>query len=366
MRLLGLILVAITSCVGCSALPDVTHQPRYHNPFPQLSTVAVLPFYNQSAEATVDTEQFALAYYNELQAIRGFEVMPVGVAKLQMEAIQRSGIVPPTTERFGAGDWQKLAQLMGVDAVVVGSVTEYSPYYPPRLGLSVRWYAANPNFHPIPAGYGLPWGTAEEEYIPSDLVFEAEFALAKEQLKTQTPSYETAVGTGIPAPASEPAKEEAPESGVVPASRDSAASESLADSGQPVRQELPPPSLEVSRSTLSTVPGQPSFPEGWPDPRGFVPPPPCPSRPVGIPQTEPIISHTRLFAGNDTEFTERLANYFYFRDDARFGDWQGYLQRSEDFVRFCCHLHITEMLAARGGAGESRVVWRWPIRRYER
>jgi hypothetical protein len=29
-------------------------------------------------------------------------------------------------------------------------------------------------------------------------------------------------------------------------------------------------------------------------------------------------------------------------------------------------LHLTETLAARGGAGEARVLWRWPIRRYER
>ena len=58
--------------------------------------------------------------------------------------------------------------------------------------------------------------------------------------------------------------------------------------------------------------------------------------------------------------TEALASYYYFRDDARFGGWQAYLQRSNDFVRFCCHMHISEMLSARGGAGETRVVWRWP------
>ena len=51
---------------------------------------------------------------------------------------------------------------------------------------------------------------------------------------------------------------------------------------------------------------------------------------------------------------------------ARFGGWQSYLQRSDDFARFCCHLHITEMLAARGGVGKPRVVYRWPISRYDR
>jgi len=342
--LLGLLLV---TGVGCSACPDIVHQPQFHNPFPQLSRIAVLPFYNQSDEPTLDAEQVALAYYNELQAIPGFEVLPVGVAKQMLLA---SGIEPYT-----AADFQALAREMDVDAVVVGSITEYSPYYPPRMGLSVRWYTANPGFHPIPPGYGLPWGTAEEEFIPAPLVFEAEFALAKEQLKTQAPplpeqsalsSSEVQPATAIedlPAPAPEPLTE----------------------------ADLPPEPLESSRSEQSHGPRAMTFssdglPADWPDPRGFVPPPPTSERPIPRPQTEPVITHTRLYHGNDAEFTKRLANYFYFRDDARFGAWQAYLQRSDDFIRFCCHLHITETLASRGGAGKARVVWRWPIGRYDR
>ena len=81
---------------------------------------------------------------------------------------------------------------------------------------------------------------------------------------------------------------------------------------------------------------------------------------------KPVLSHTRLYHGNDADFTRRLGDYYRLQDEARFGGWQGYLQRSDDFVRFCCHLHITEMLAERGGEGETRVVWRWPIGRYER
>ena len=79
-----------------------------------------------------------------------------------------------------------------------------------------------------------------------------------------------------------------------------------------------------------------------------------------MPSDGPIMTHTRIYVGNDSEFTEALASYYSFRDDARFGGWQTYLERSNDFIRFCCHMHIDEMLSARGGAGESRVVWRWP------
>ena len=71
------------------------------------------------------------------------------------------------------------------------------------------------------------------------------------------------------------------------------------------------------------------------------------------------MTHTRIYHATDSQFTEALASYYYFRDDARFGGWQNYLQRSDDFIRFCCHLHIAEMLSAHGGAGETQVVWRW-------
>ena len=63
---------------------------------------------------------------------------------------------------------------------------------------------------------------------------------------------------------------------------------------------------------------------------------------------------------NDAAFTKAISSYHYFLDVARMEGWRGYLQRSEDFVRFCCHMHIGETLAARGGAGQTRVVWRWP------
>ncbi len=140
------------------------------------------PFFNQSNEPTVDGRRIALAYFNELQLVPGFEVVPVEVVEKAMPTIASPCGVP--------ADARLLAQILGVDAVVVGAVTDYSPYYPPRMALQVEWYAANPNFHPIPPGYGLPWGTPEEHDIPAPLVFEAEMALAKAQLKTQTPPYE--------------------------------------------------------------------------------------------------------------------------------------------------------------------------------
>lgn len=76
-------LIGVLACGGCRLLPDIAHEPQFHNPFPQLGKVAVLPFYNQSSEPTLDGEVVAKHYYTELQQIPGFEVVPVGVAQLQ-------------------------------------------------------------------------------------------------------------------------------------------------------------------------------------------------------------------------------------------------------------------------------------------
>ena len=338
--------VFVALCSGCAAIPEVSEQPRYHNPFPQMHRVAILPFFNLSSEPTVNGEEVALAYYNELQLIPGFEVMPVGVVKQQLMA-QRLVINEGT-------NFQQLAKDLGVEAVIVGAITDFQAYYPPRMGIRVNWYAANPGFHPIPAGYGLPWGTSEEEFIPEELVFDAEFALARPQLETQTPenildkprrSMDSPDGLagGIPR-------------GMPPEMGTELGGDGLSATAGEASEGKKSPDGKISPDGL---------PEDWPDPRGFVPSPPEAQRPMSFPQYAPIITHTRTYNGHDESFTNRLSEYYYFRDDARFGGWQAYLQRSEDFIRFCCYLHLTETLAARGGASESRVVWRWPLSRYE-
>lgn len=302
---------------GCSLFPTVRHAQRLHNPFPQLKRVAVLPFYNQSDEPTLNQFEVGQAYYGALQAIPGFEVLPVGVVQSQWEAY--SAIHGEPT---GGPEYQAFAQAIGVDAVVVGAVTDFSPYYPPRMAMTTHWYAANPGFYPIPPGYGLPWGTDAEKDIPRHVVLETEFELASQQLATQTP-----------------------------------------DVRQPDMRRLPEPVTLADDSALAQ-PELPVLPPEWPDPAGLIPDQPSPVRPIAEPQSEPVLTHTRIYNGNDRAFTERLEKHVAAADDARIGGWQNYLTRSDDFIRFCCHLHIAEMLELRGGVDQSDLILRWPISRY--
>ena len=422
-------------CLACTAgchliVPDVSYQPLLHNPFPQLSKVAVAPFFNQSDEPTVNGRQFAMAYFAELQGTRGFEVVPVGVVE--------EAIIQHAVDLSSPGEARRLAQILGVDALVVGSVTDYSPYYPPRCGMRVEWYAANPGFHAIPAGYGLPWGTPEEEYIPEELVFEAEMELARAQMATQSPDCLAGCSPLAPPPLAPPHQAspiptdmrgvdpfalpeqddpplEAPPQDAQPeqnqppeelptgedrssvpatetlpppvdasagegaagggAARDGSASRGGAGGGNVRLQKFDAPldsdASAVSPDSLTTGPvgaiggmgASGMLPADWPDARGFRPPGPCATRPACVPTLGPVMTHTQIYRGNDPDFTAALASYVGFRDDARFGGWQSYLERSDDFIRFCAHLHLAELLTARGGGGETRVARRWSASR---
>jgi hypothetical protein len=271
----------------------------------------------------------------------------------------------------------------------------------------VEWYAANPGFHEIPPGYGLPWDTPQEEFIPEPLAYETGMALARAQLATQTPDC-TAVENGMAMPALSPKAPEGPIMQPPAATATPANEQPSSTEGDSNEAELPPPPVEStdgiegetqahyqqqvaednpwqefeelpapqqspsSAATTGTI--EPSDtvdataqgvtrPTSWPDASQLAPQPPCSTRPPCIPHAGPVMTHTRIYHGDNPEFTEALSGYVHFRDDDRFGGWQTYLQRSDDFIRFCCHLHIAEMLTARGGGSKTRVVCEWPVSR---
>lgn len=367
---------------GCSlVLPTISNEPVIRNPFPQLSVVAVAPFFNQSDEPTLDGRTVAMAYFAELQKTPGFEVVPVNVVE--------EAIILHRIDLAGPGEARRLAQILGVDAVIIGSITDYTPYYPPRLGLRVEWYTANSGFHEIPAGYGLPWYTPDEEFIPDELVYEAKLALARAQMTGQTPACDQVVQPlpappgKLPTPTTPPqdnaeayelesraglldehgrtstsnelrlvqASEELPASAPTPAEPAPA----NVRVGNPSATIMEGPSLTIE--SAGTIAPCPLTGEGD---MCFAPLPANGERPPCRPHNGPVLMHTRIYRGTDRNLTEALKGYVYHRDDARFGGWEAYLQRSDDFIRFCCHMHISEMLSARGGARKTRVLWAWP------
>lgn len=353
----------LSSAGGCQLLlPEKALQPVIRNPFPQLSRVAVAPFFNQSDEPTVDGRAIAMAYFAELQSTPGFEVVPVGVVEEAM--------IEHRIDLSGAGEARRLAGILEVDAVVVGSVTDYSPYYPPRCGLRVEWYTANPGFHEIPAGYGLPWNTPEAEFIPDSLVYESQMALARSQMQSLAPICDAEVQLlpAGPSPQSDgkPTSDGSDRHDAGETRENDQLDPFAADDGVTQSQHLEPASagpigaaqddgIAVMPPSVVTGPTLLGCQEDEVAAEFYL-------NGVGecMPFHGPVLRHTNIYRASDPEFSEALRGYAFFQDDQRIGGWQSYLHRSDDFVRICCHMHISEMLSARGGSRKTRVVWRWP------
>lgn len=356
-----ILFVASWGCGGCSLFPEKRARDQIHNPFPQMKRVAVLPFFNQSENPTVDAQAVAGQYYAELQSVPGFEVMPMGVARQGWIQFSRQFGEPQSGKQF-----QELARFLGVEAVVAGSITDFDAYYPPRMAMTTQWYSANEGFHPVPVGYGLPWGTEGEEHIPRRIVREAEFELARSQLATQAPP--SSMGPPLGLRDIQTATEAGPggKGGLAQASDGMVQHGDIFAEGDAQLHAAGGTCRDCADGlpVVDAMAIEAPLPAQWPSPEDLIPDPPSEVPPTLVVNHEPVLSHTRIYRGDDPAVTERLADYVETGDDARSDGWQGYLRRSDDFVRFCCYLHITEMLESRGGRDQSDLILRWPLSRY--
>ena len=171
---------------GCEVLPVTRYKPNLHNPFVgEMYSVAIVPFYNLTDNPRVDGREFARLFALELQRVPGFKVIANKTVEDTMWEHEND-----LHRLESVDDIRYLAQLLKVDAVVIGKIHNFSMSYPPHTKFETEWYSANPYLHPIPAGYGLPWGTEYEHYIPDKIVLQAEIELARAQIQTQTPKFE--------------------------------------------------------------------------------------------------------------------------------------------------------------------------------
>ncbi|ODA36330.1 hypothetical protein A6X21_16095 [Planctopirus hydrillae] len=293
--------------LGMMALPAagcVMIEVGVTNPIVGLTTVAIAPFFNVSQEPVVDGRQFALAYFAELQKTPGFQVVPVGITE---QAIRQNRL-----EMDSPLDVLKLSELLHVDAVVVGAVTDYSPYYPPRVGLQVSWYSAKPwTFEP-----GPPVDPSARKAVLD--AQKAERKALKESKKSGKSSFwpwsESETCEPVPPTTSGPAPLLSPEA--------------------QTRGQSPESQLSNDMSYAAPMPvSMPTF-----DP------------------TRPLMSYTRLFDGADSRVVANLRDYVELSGDLRAGGWEAYLQRSDDFIRFTSYLMIVEMLQLHGGEARRRIV----------
>lgn len=356
-----------------------------------MTTVAVAPFVNLSAERVVDGRRFALAYSAELQKIPGYQVIPVGVTEQAMVDLKIDLDSPE--------DAVKLAKSLGADAIVIGAVTDYTPYYPPRIGLQVSWYSPEPHrFSPgIPTDPQLGdavrvWRFAsssssnrDEPVTTSDLIVRAQSPDSPKnsqiiacEATSEIANGPVLLGPNAPTP---PALRVAAASSTV---QTTAAESSSMEASPTAADPIPaPPMLGSPASAPSMmapteaamrapVPMQPLFPPANCPPMhgeyggAYCPLPNGPAyadvygggaAAQAYDPIRPIMSYTRLFDGSDADLTALLRDYVILSGDLRSGGWEAYLHRTEDFIRFSSHRMIVEMLTLHGGESRRHYVW---------
>lgn len=120
-------------CLGILPALGCVSSYQMDNRHPDLRTVAVAPFFNLSPQPLVDGRSVGATFFGELQQLGGLTVIPVGVVEALLDEQQLALDNPKQA--------LQVAQMLGADALVVGAITDYDPYYPPRVGIALQVYA---------------------------------------------------------------------------------------------------------------------------------------------------------------------------------------------------------------------------------
>lgn len=95
---------------------------------------AVVPLANESGVSTVDTLACSDTLVGVITETRGLTCVPMNRTLAALRALGNRPINSPQAART-------LANIMGVDGVVLGSITAYDPYDPPKLGLTLGLFS---------------------------------------------------------------------------------------------------------------------------------------------------------------------------------------------------------------------------------
>jgi hypothetical protein len=159
---LGLLAAALALPAGCISI-----QPggeKLFNSLNGIQTVVVAPMMNLCTSSDVDMLEVTNAFASELQQVEGLNVVPLGRVYQYLSANRMATVGSPEEARA-------LAQVFKAQATIVGAVTEYDPYNPPRMGLAVQVYTVgqvppavgSSGFDPVEASRSaVPFPVTEE------------------------------------------------------------------------------------------------------------------------------------------------------------------------------------------------------------
>lgn len=104
-----------------------------HSPYPTRRVWAVAPLSNESGSTQADGWSMADHLTRQLENATHLDVLPVNRVLAAMEALEMTQVSSPN-------EAAQLLRSLGVDGLVVGTITAYDPYDPPKLGLAIELY----------------------------------------------------------------------------------------------------------------------------------------------------------------------------------------------------------------------------------
>ncbi|MCZ6834626.1 MAG: hypothetical protein O7G85_02530 [Planctomycetota bacterium] len=97
---------------------------------------AVAPFNNESGSSLVETYRIADLFTEQVQQVEGLNALPVNRVIVAMRQLELESITTPE-------DAGTLLRLLGVDGLIVGTISSYDAYPPPKMGVALQLYHRN-------------------------------------------------------------------------------------------------------------------------------------------------------------------------------------------------------------------------------
>ncbi len=146
--------------------PPLSKPSRLIAPYPASEDVVwvVAPLTNESGTSLVHELDVTDALVNQIRDIDGLTALPTNRAIAAMRALQIPAIRSPE-------EALALAQATGADATLVGTITAWDPYDPPKLGMSLALFPRTAKMNgmamPVPVTDPATLRTAtREENLP--------------------------------------------------------------------------------------------------------------------------------------------------------------------------------------------------------
>jgi hypothetical protein len=135
-----LLALALLPCACAPKTPDLVRPATLAAPYDAARGEvlwAVVPLRNESGTTLADSFAVSDKVVAAAAQVRGVRTLPLNRTIATMRTLGITHLESPA-------DAKRLATEMGADGIIVGSITAYDPYDPPRLGLALALYSRTP------------------------------------------------------------------------------------------------------------------------------------------------------------------------------------------------------------------------------